>query len=104
MTVAARGRPSPRRPSTGLPGALVPLAAVAVLFLVVPVVGLLVLHQLWTSVPRSVLLMILLGGLVYSGGVIFHLSLRRYSRALWHGCVLVGATFHYFAIASLIAA
>src|SRR5205085_11872863 len=42
VTAAARGRPSRRRLSTGLPGALVPLAVVAVLFLVVPVVGLLV--------------------------------------------------------------
>jgi hemolysin III len=73
------------------------------LYLVQGWIGLLVLDQLWASVPLSVLVMILLGGLVYSGGVIFHLSLRRYSRALWHGCVLVGATFHYFAIASLIA-
>ena len=54
--------------------------------------------------PSGVLVMILLGGLVYSGGVIFHRSLRRYSRALWHGCVLVGATLHYFAIAALVAA
>ena len=55
------------------------------------------------AMPRSVLVLILLGGLVYSGGVIFHLSMRRYSQALWHGCVLVAATIHYFAIAQLIA-
>lgn len=67
-------------------------------------IGLVVLHKLWAAVPASVLLMILLGGLVYSGGVIFHLSVRRYNRALWHGSVLVGATFHYIAIASLVAA
>ncbi|HEY4170271.1 MAG TPA: hemolysin III family protein [Reyranella sp.] len=67
-------------------------------------IGLFVMKELWKSVPSGVLVLILLGGLVYSGGVIFHLSLRRYSRALWHGCVLVGATFHYFAIASLVAA
>jgi hemolysin III len=67
-------------------------------------IGLFVMKELWTSVPPGVLVMILLGGLVYSGGVIFHLSLRRYSQALWHGCVLIGATFHYVAIASLIAA
>jgi molybdate transport system permease protein len=42
VRVAARGRPSRHRPTTGLPGVLVPLAVVAVLFLVVPVVGLLV--------------------------------------------------------------
>ncbi len=67
-------------------------------------IGLLALEELWASVPLRVLVMILLGGLAYSGGVIFHLSARSYSRALWHGCVLVGATFHYFAIASLIPA
>jgi hemolysin III len=75
-----------------------------VLYLAQGWIGLLVLNQLWVSVPVGVLVMILLGGLIYSAGVIFHLSVRRYSRALWHGCVLVGATFHYFAIASLIAA
>ncbi len=73
------------------------------LYLVQGWIGLLVLDELWASVPRGVLTLILIGGLVYSGGVIFHLSVRRYSRALWHGCVLVGATFHYVAIASLIA-
>jgi hemolysin III len=67
-------------------------------------IGLFALYQLWTSFRPWVLVMILLGGLAYSGGVIFHLSVRRYSRALWHGCVLIGATFHYVAIASLIAA
>lgn len=67
-------------------------------------IGLFVMEQLWKSVPTGVLVLILLGGLVYSGGVIFHLSVRRYSRALWHGSVLVGATFHYVAITSLVAA
>jgi hemolysin III len=67
-------------------------------------IGLVAAHELWASVPPAVLVMILLGGLVYSGGVVFHLSVRRYSRALWHGCVLVGATFHYIAIAELVAA
>src|SRR5581483_3980290 len=66
--------------------------------------GLFVVEELWKSVPPGVPVMILLGGLVYSGGVIFHLSGRRYDPALWHGSVLVGATFHYAAIASLVAA
>jgi molybdate transport system permease protein len=42
VTDTARQRRPRGRPTTGLPGALVPLAALAVLFLVVPVVGLLV--------------------------------------------------------------
>jgi hemolysin III len=74
-----------------------------VLYLLQGWIGLFALHELLASVPRRVLVMVLIGGLVYSGGVIFHLSVRRYSRALWHGCVLAGATIHYFAIASLIA-
>jgi hemolysin III len=48
------------------------------------------------------LLMILAGGLVYSGGIVFHLSSRRYHVALWHASVLLGATLHFAAIASLI--
>jgi hemolysin III len=74
-----------------------------VLYLLQGWIGLFVMEELWRSVPTDVLVLILLGGLVYSGGVIFHLSLRRYSRALWHGSVLIGATFHYFAIAALVA-
>lgn len=74
------------------------------LYLVQGWIGLFALHALWTSVPLRVLVMILVGGLVYSSGVIFHLSVRRYSRALWHGSVLIGAAFHYVAIATLIEA
>jgi hemolysin III len=75
-----------------------------VLYLLQGWIGLVAAHELWASVPPVVLVMILLGGLVYSGGVVFHLSVRRYSRALWHGCVLVGAAFHYVAIAALVVA
>jgi hemolysin III len=66
-------------------------------------IGLFALQDLLASVPADVLMMILLGGLVYSGGVVFHLSARRYSLALWHACVLVGAGLHYIAIVSLMA-
>lgn len=65
-------------------------------------IGLLALGELLASVPARALVMILLGGLVYSGGVVFHLSSRRYNLALWHGCVLVGAAFHYMAVVSLL--
>jgi len=37
--------------------------------------------------------------------VVFHLSARRrYSRALWHGSVLIAAALHYAAITSMLAA
>ena len=66
--------------------------------------GVIVIGQLLSSVETMALLMLLIGGLVYSGGLAFHLSSRRYHVALWHGCVLLGAAFHYVAIASLVQA
>lgn len=39
------------------------------------------------------------GGLCYSVGVLFHLHRRLpYQRAIWHGFVLAGASFHFAAI------
>lgn len=76
-----------------------------VLYLMMGWIGLVALDELLASVERRVLLLVLLGGLVYSGGVVFHLSSRlRYQQALWHGCVLVAAAIHYIAILSLVAA
>lgn len=43
--------------------------------------------------------LILLGGLVYSVGVVFHLWERlRFQNAIWHACVLAGAATHYGAV------
>ena len=74
------------------------------LYLLLGWMGVIVIGQLLSSVETMALLMLLIGGLVYSGGVVFHLSSRRYHVALWHGCVLLGAAFHYVAIASLVQA
>lgn len=47
----------------------------------------------WTIV------LILAGGLAYTGGVVFHLWSRlRFQNAIWHGLVLAGAATHYGAI------
>ena len=51
------------------------------------------------TLPSWSLGLILLGGLVYSVGVVFHLSERlRFQNAIWHGCVLAGAATHYVAV------
>jgi hemolysin III len=72
------------------------------LYLVLGWIGLLALKELLASIPTGTLLMILIGGLIYSGGVFFHLSSRRFDLALWHASVLVAAAVHFAAIASLI--
>jgi hemolysin III len=80
-------------------------SASVVLYLAMGWIGLVALDPLLASVERGALLLVLLGGLVYSGGVLFHLSSRlRYQRALWHGSVLIAASIHYVAIFSLVVA
>ena len=63
--------------------------------------GLLVFQQLAASFSQRTIFLILLGGVVYSVGVIFHVWSRlRYQNAIWHGFVLMGAGCHYGAVAS----
>ena len=76
-----------------------------VLYLLMGWIGLVAIDPLLASVERGALILVLVGGLVYSGGVVFHLSSRlRYQRALWHASVLVAASIHYAAILSLVVA
>ncbi|MCK7555580.1 hemolysin III family protein [Chitinophaga sedimenti] len=51
------------------------------------------------SVPLSVMIMIAVGGLLYSIGVYYYLRDRRkYAHAVWHSFVLAGAMCHYVAV------
>lgn len=72
------------------------------LYLLLGWIGLAALKELLASVATGTLVMILIGGLIYSGGLVFHLSSRRFNQALWHASVLLAAAFHFMAIASLI--
>ena len=45
------------------------------------------------------LILLLAGGLAYTGGVVFYVWERlRYHHAIWHAFVLAGSVLHYFAI------
>jgi hemolysin III len=51
------------------------------------------------SVDRGGLVLLLAGGLAYTGGVVFYLMRRLpFHHAAWHVSVLVGSAFHFFAI------
>ena len=51
------------------------------------------------SVAIGGLILLLLGGLSYTGGVAFYLWRRLpYHHAIWHGFVLAGSVLHYFAV------
>jgi hemolysin III len=52
--------------------------------------------------PSSTLMLIAIGGALYTLGVLFHSWERlRFQNAIWHGLVLVGAGCHFTAVAGL---
>jgi hemolysin III len=54
---------------------------------------------LWQRMPATGLLLLLLGGVAYTGGLIFYVARRmRYHHLIWHVFVLMGTTCHYFAV------
>lgn len=45
------------------------------------------------------LVLLVIGGLCYTGGVVFYVWERlRYHHAIWHAFVVAGSVFHYFAV------
>lgn len=55
------------------------------------------------ALPESTMTMIYAGGFVYTAGVVFHLWERlRFSTAVWHVFVLIGAATHYAAVMSIL--
>lgn len=63
------------------------------------------LEPLSASVPQRVLVLLMLGGALYSIGVLFHMWQRLpYQNAIWHAFVLVAAACHYVAIVDVVRA
>jgi hemolysin III len=55
--------------------------------------------SLASVLPSSSLWLIVIGGILYSLGVLFHLLRRlRFHNAIWHGFVLLAAGCHYSAV------
>jgi hemolysin III len=56
-------------------------------------------HPLVTAVPTWVTILLGVGGVLYTIGVVFHLWERLpYQNAIWHGFVLTAASCHYAAV------
>jgi hemolysin III len=69
------------------------------LYLALGWIGLIAIEPLVTSLAWQTLLLIGIGGAIYSTGVIFHLCHRLpYQNAIWHGFVLTAAGVHYTAV------
>ena len=52
-----------------------------------------------SAVAPGGLILLLLGGLAYTSGVVFYLwKDLQYNHAIWHGFVLAGSVLHFFAV------
>jgi len=57
------------------------------------------IRPLWLKVPLPGLLLLLAGGIAYTGGVAFYAAERvRYSHFVWHLFVVVGTSCHLLAV------
>jgi hemolysin III len=74
-----------------------------VLYLAMGWIGVIALDPFVRSLATPTLVLLLIGGIVYSAGVAFHVAGHRYQNAAWHGCVLVAACTHYAAVFTLVA-
>ncbi len=56
-------------------------------------------HPLVSAVPERAALLLMIGGVLYTLGVVFHLWERLpYQNAIWHGFVLAAASVHFAAV------
>lgn len=73
------------------------------LYLLLSWSGVALYDSVFLTIPRSSLLLLIAGGIVYSSGVVFHLwESLRFQNAIWHGFVAAGAALHYFAVQGLV--
>ncbi len=80
-----------------LPGHFVRTAYV--LYLAQGWICLAALGPLLAALSTTALLLLVLGGVLYSVGVAFHLWQKLpYNNAIWHGCVLVASGCHFAAV------
>jgi hemolysin III len=69
------------------------------LYLALGWAGLAVFGPLSAAVTAQVLMLLALGGILYSLGVVFHVwSTLKYQNAIWHGFVLAGTCCHFGAV------
>jgi hemolysin III len=67
--------------------------------------GIIAARSLFAALSGTTLVLILVGGIIYTTGVIFHVWERlRFQNAIWHGFVVAGSAVHYSAVVSCICA
>jgi hemolysin III len=76
-----------------------------VFYLMLGWIGLPLADRLFSALPLSTLVLLGVGGLLYTTGVAFHLrTTLPFQNAIWHAFVLAAATCHFAAILDVVAA
>ena len=76
----------------------------SLLYLALGWIGLVAIRPFVEALSVPVLILLGLGGLIYSVGVIFHAQRTMpYQNAIWHGFVLAAAACHFAAVSLLVA-
>jgi hemolysin III len=74
-----------------------------VLYLAQGWAGVFALQPLLTALSGTALVLLFLGGVLYTAGVIFHLASRLpYNNAIWHGFVLTASACHFGAVVNAV--
>ena len=74
-----------------------------VLYLALGWIGLAAAGPFIAALGLPTLILLAAGGVIYSAGVVFHLSQRlKYQNAIWHGFVLTAACVHYAAVLTVV--
>ena len=62
------------------------------------------IDPLFSSVSQPAIMLLVIGGVLYSVGVVFYLWERlAYQQAIWHGFVIAAAGCHYAAVVGEVA-
>lgn len=70
-----------------------------VLYLVMGWLAIIAIKPIWQLVPLPGILLILAGGVSYTGGLAFFAARSlRYHHLIWHLFVIAGTAFHFFAV------
>jgi len=77
----------------------------AILYLTLGWIGLIAIRPLLDGLSVPVLILLGIGGLLYTVGVVFHALQRMpYQNAIWHGFVLAAAAAHFAAVLGIVIA
>ncbi|MDB6178079.1 hemolysin III family protein [Paracoccus sp. Z330] len=73
--------------------------AAIILYLLMGWSGIVAIHPIAQHVPPLSVTLIVVGGIIYSAGVVFHVWEKlRYQNAIWHSFVITAAATHYVAV------